>query len=228
MSATEPLLARRAAAGLATALWLVATQAFAQPVGAPPATAPRINIDALPQPVTRTPIDLSALAQGYAAQADTAAGPQALARGPGLFVFVSLSMPRPTLLRLFEQASRARALVVLRGLANGSLRDTASQVQSLLDGHAVAVQIDPQAFDRFSIAEVPSFVLVRDGTRPASCASGTCAPPEAYLQVAGDVSLDYALQHMQRAAPGFSAEATGFLQRLQPPARPQPRSPGRP
>ena len=57
-------------------------------------------------------------------------------------------------------------------------------------------------------------VLVRDGTRPESCAAGTCAPPEGYLRVAGDVSLDYALEHMQRAAPGFTAEAAPFLARL--------------
>ena len=78
----------------------------------------------------------------------------------------------------------------------------------------MAVQIDPQAYDRFSIERVPSFVLVRDGTRPVSCASGTCAPPEAFLRAAGDVSLDYALEHMVRAAPAFQGDAAGFLRRL--------------
>ena len=182
------------------------------PANASSPTGP--SVDALPQPVTRTPIDLEAMARGYASQADAMDAAQELAKGPGLLVFVSLAMPRPTLQRLIEQAARARASVILRGLANGSLRETVAQVQPLIGQRQVAVQIDPQAFDRFAIARVPSFVLVRDGTRPESCAAGSCAPPEAFLRTAGDVSLDYALEHMQRAAPAFRADAAPFLARL--------------
>jgi conjugal transfer pilus assembly protein TrbC len=171
-------------------------------------------IDALPRPLTRAPIDLEALARGYASQTNAMEAAQGLAHGPGLFVFVSLTMPRPTLQRLIDQAARARASVILRGLVHGSLRDTVAQVQPLIGERQVAVQIDPQAFDRFAISRVPSFVLVRDGTRPASCAAGSCAPPEAFLRLSGDVSLDYALDHMQRAAPAFRADAGPFLTRL--------------
>ena len=178
-------------------------------------------IDALPQPVTRAPIDLEALARGYASQSEAMGAAQGLASGPGLFVFVSLSMPRPALEKLIDQAARARASVILRGFAQGSLRETVAQVQGLIGARQVAVQVDPQAFDRFSIARVPSFVLVRDGTRPVSCAAGSCAPPEGFLRVAGDVSLDYALEHMQRAAPGFSTEAGPFLARLGRPGQPR-------
>ena len=141
---------------------------------APVPSAPAI--EALPQPATRTPIDLEALARGYASQVDAMQAAEGLARGPGLFVFVSLSMPRPALQRLIDQAARARASVILRGLVKGSLRETVAQLQPLIGTRQVAVQIDPPAFDRFSIVRVPSFVLVRDGTRPVSCASGTCAP----------------------------------------------------
>lgn len=179
---------------------------------ASPSTSPRI--DAVPQPVTRTPVDLEALARGYASQADAMHAAQGLAGGPGLFVFISLSMPRPALQRLIDQAARARASVILRGFVNGSLRETVAKVQPLIGERQVAVQIDPQAFDRFAITRVPSVVLVRDGTRPVSCAAGTCPPPEGFLRIAGDVSLDYALEHMQRAAPEFRAEASGFLVRL--------------
>ena len=70
------------------------------------------------------------------------------------------------------------------------------------------------AFDRFAISKVPSFVLVRDGTRPVACASGSCAPADSFLRSTGDVSLDYALEHMQRSAPGFSPAADIFLKRL--------------
>ncbi len=172
------------------------------------------DIDALPQPHTQAPIDLEALAKGYSAQSNAMEQAQGLATGPGLFVFISLSMPQATLHRLLDQAARAKASVFIRGFAGGSLRETVAQVQSLIGQRQVAVQIDPQAFDRFSIDRVPSFVLVRDGTRPVSCASGVCAPPLAFLRATGDVSLDYALEHMQRRAPQFSKDAAGFLRRL--------------
>lgn len=174
----------------------------------------RPNIDALPQPQSQAPIDLEALARGYSAQSDAVEQTQGFAMGPGLFVFVSLSMPQATLQRLVDQAARAKASVFIRGFAGGSLRATVAQVQGLIGQRRVAVQIDPQAFDRFSIERVPSFVLVRDGTRPISCASGTCAPPEAFLRATGDVSLDYALEHMQHRAPQFSKDAAGFLRRI--------------
>ena len=86
---------------------------------APVPTQP--NIDALPQPKTTAPIDLEALAKGYSAQSDAMAQAQGLATGPGLFVFISLSMPRATLQRLVDQAARAQASVFIRGLAGGSL-----------------------------------------------------------------------------------------------------------
>ena len=174
----------------------------------------RPNLDALPQPRHNTPVDLEALARGYASQSSAMEQAQGLAAGPGLFVFVSLSMPQATLQRLVDQAARAKASVFIRGLVSGSLRDTVTQVQSLIGQRDVAVQIDPQAFDRFAIERVPSFVLVRDGTRPVSCASGTCAPPEGFVRTSGDVSLDYALEHMQHRAPQFAKDAAPFLRRI--------------
>lgn len=172
------------------------------------------NVEALPQPLSRTPIDLEALARGYASQADVITQAQGLATGPGLLVFVSLSMPRPTLQGLVDQAARAKASIVLRGFANGSLRDTVAQVQGLIGSRQVAVQIDPQAFDRYAVTRVPTFVLVRDGTRPVACASGSCAPADSFLRTCGDVSLDYALGHMRRSAPGFGPPADTFLKRI--------------
>jgi len=181
---------------------------------APATASPRI--DALPQPISPPAVlpSLEALAKGYAIEGNGADMAQGLAAGPGLMVFVSLSMPQPSLQRLVDQAARAKASVFIRGLVDGSLRQTVSQVQGLIGSRQVAIQIDPQAFDRFSIEKVPSFVLVRDGTRPASCASGTCAPPKGFVRTSGDVSLDYALEFMQRGAPGFSKDAALFLRRI--------------
>lgn len=174
-----------------------------------PYASPRI--DALPKPLTQTLPDLSAIARGYAADRQAAGG---MGKGPGLFVFASLGMPEATLMRLFDQAARAQASIVIRGLAGGSLRDTVARVQKLIGSRQVSVQIDPQAFDRYAVKRVPTFVLARNGERPESCASGSCPPPTDFVSTAGDVSLDYALEHLRRAAPALQQEAGVFLGRL--------------
>ena len=202
-------------AALAGTLLLAADQLCAQaaPIS-PPATGLRIEV--LPQPLASAPTDLEAIARGYAATPQDSPAPLGLQRGPGLIVFVSLAMPRPTLERLLDQAARAGASVVLRGFAAGSLRRTVTQLQALIGERRIAVQVDPPAFDRFGITRVPSFVLLRDGTRPQPCAAGSCAAPGNFVRVAGDVSLDYALAHMQQAAPAFVPETALFLERLRP------------
>ena len=194
----------------------LARQKYALPSEAGHRSAPlnSPNLEALPQPATRIPVDLEALARGYAGQSDAMTQAQGLATGPGLFIFVSMTMPRATLQGLVDQAARAKATIVIRGFANGSLRDTVTQVQGLIGQQQVAIQIDPLAFDRFAISKVPSFVLVRDGTRPVACASGSCAPADSFLRTTGDVSLDYALEHMQRSAPAFGPAAELFLKRI--------------
>ena len=194
----------------------LARQKYALPSEAGHRSAPlnSPNLEALPQPATPVLVDLEALARGYAGQSDAMMQAQGLTTGPGLFIFVSLTMPRATLQGLVDQAARAKASIVIRGFSNGSLRDTVAQVQGLIGKQQVAIQIDPLAFDRFAISKVPSFVLVRDGTRPVACASGSCAPADSFLRSTGDVSLDYALEHMQRFAPGFSPAAELFLKRI--------------
>lgn len=174
----------------------------------------RPNLDALPAPAAGASIDLEALARGYASQVEAMSQAQGLASGPGLLIFISLSMPQPTLQRLIDQAALAQASIVLRGFADGSLHTTVAQVQRLIGDRQVAVQIDPQAFDRYAVTRVPSFVLVRDGARPVACAGGSCASAEGFLRTSGDVSLDYALEYMQRSAPGFGPAADTFLKRI--------------
>ena len=170
------------------------------------------KVDALPQPATKTPVDLAALAKGFDAPADALA--LGADRGAGLLIFVSFSMPEATLVRLVDQAARARASLVLRGLVNGSLRDTVERMQLLIGSRQVSVQIDPQAFDRFAIVRTPSFVLMREGAQPQSCGAGMCFAADQFVLAAGDVSLDYALEHFQRSVPRVAKDAAPFLKRL--------------
>ena len=175
------------------------------------------HLDRLPQPQTSKAPSLEAIARGYevsGAGAGAIAQTRGLASGPGLLVFVSFSMPQPTLERLLEQAALAKATLLLRGFVNGSLQETVLRAQRLIGQRDVAVQIDPQAFDRFAIDKTPSFVLVRDGAKSVPCASGQCFATDGFVRTAGDVSLDYALEHMQRMAPKFSRDTAQFLKRL--------------
>ena len=176
----------------------------------PVPAAPRI--DALPQPATKAPIDLEALAKGF--NNDAAQPAFAAKAGPTLLVFISFAMPEATIGRLLDQAERAGATLVLRGLVNGSLRDTVERMQRLIGERRVAVQIDPQAFDRFSIVRTPSFVLVRGGASAQPCSSGTCLTGDQFVMAAGDVSLEYALSFFERSVPAMARDASSFLRRM--------------
>jgi conjugal transfer pilus assembly protein TrbC len=177
--------------------------------GPPPAAqAPRI--ESLPQPAARHAIDLEALARGFASEGSNAALP---ATGQTqLLVFISLAMPEATLKRLIDQAARAPARLVLRGLSEGSLVRTATRVQALTGQRQVAIQIDPREFDRYTVRRVPAFVLVRDEAA-GGCAVGQCAGA-AHASVAGDVSLDHALEQIRDRVPGLREEATRLLASL--------------
>ena len=170
------------------------------------------RVDALPQPVAQTPLDLEAIAKGF----DVQTGQPAFKANavPGLLIFISFEMPEPTLARLVDQAARARASLVLRGLVNNSLRDTVERVQRLIGSRQVSVQIDPQAFDRFAVTRTPSFVLLQGGAQPRACGAAACFAADQFALAAGDVSLDYALEFIQRSTPRLARDASGFLGRL--------------
>ncbi|WP_418319587.1 type-F conjugative transfer system pilin assembly protein TrbC [Piscinibacter sakaiensis] len=175
-----------------------------------PSASPRI--DALPQPAA-PPLDLGAVAEGFLQSAQ--APRLGLTDEPLLLVFISLSMPAATLTRLVDQASRARAPLILRGLSNGSLTETVSKVQRLTAGRAVGVQIDPQAFDRYAISAVPAFVLKSDTATRSGCEAERCATGADFAKAVGDVSLDHALRQLARASSASALAARPFLQRLE-------------
>ena len=172
------------------------------------------KVDALPQPVVPPQIDLDAVARGYRAVDDGSAVTSLPSSEPTLLVFVSFSLPEPTLVRLVEQAAAARATLVLRGLVDGSLTKTVARAQALIGSRQVAFQIDPLAFDRFGVTQVPSFVLLRRGVEARACEAGSCFAADAFVRAAGDVSVRYALEFIGRTAPGFAGEAQPFLRRL--------------
>lgn len=134
-----------------------------------------------------------------------------------LRVFVTLDMPAASLKGLADQAARSGAVLVLRGLKDHSMRATLGAVQALIGERQLAWQIDPEAFKRFAVERAPTFVLLTGRTSgPAgeSTCTADCPLASSFVAVAGDVSIDYALQAMVRQVPGAKPHAQPFLTRL--------------
>ena len=130
-----------------------------------------------------------------------------------LRVFVTLDMPAASLKGLADQAARSGAVLVLRGLKDHSMRATLAAVQALIGERQIAWQIDPEAFKRFRVERAPTFVLLTGGAAAESC-TADCPVSSSFVAVAGDVSLDYALNAMVRQVPGSKPHAQPFLTRL--------------
>jgi len=205
VGAAQPAYTREGRSGVANPLRSGAPQP-GQVTGAP-------RLDRLPQPLQGRPVDVAAIARGFEAAGASAVG-RALEQGPQLLVFVSLSMPEGALRKLVEQAERARAVLVLRGLKDGSMVKTAAAVRQLLGERKAALQIDPQGFDRFGVNQVPTFVLLRDGTQAQRCADASCVPASSYATLVGDVTIEYALEWIETHSSNTQREAKVLLQRL--------------
>jgi len=138
--------------------------------------------------------------------------------GEDLLIFVSTSLPPETLKRLGEQAAKAGGVLMLRGfkggLKKGALGETMRAMRPIIETGA-GVQIDPEAFSRFEISAVPTFVLAapEPGCQPTE-EQPKCAWQAAKLS--GDVSLDYALEHWVRRGGRAGSIAQKYLDRMQP------------
>jgi conjugal transfer pilus assembly protein TrbC len=175
----------------------------AEPVPSPPQLAPappRLDIEALSRAG-------SGVVAGEGARSATP---------PALRIFVTLDMPPASLQLLLDQAERAGAVLVLRGLKAQSMRVTLEAVRALIGERKLGWLIDPEAFTRYGVQQAPTFVLALDdavaGT--GSC-TGTCSA-SAFLAIAGDVSLDYALEAMRRQRPVLAPRIDAILKRLRP------------
>ncbi|HXH85907.1 MAG TPA: type-F conjugative transfer system pilin assembly protein TrbC, partial [Nitrospira sp.] len=138
--------------------------------------------------------------------------------GPQLYVFVSFSMPEITLKRLLSQAARIDASLILRGLVDDDLGKTKDKIAGLMEADAQGrtrikggFAIDPTLFERFDISQVPSFVLT--DAPVTRCTESDCASAD-HVRLAGDITIDYALETISREAPAMKASAEQLLARM--------------
>jgi conjugal transfer pilus assembly protein TrbC len=173
------------------------------------AQAPNIpimpNLDALPQPVTSGnpahPIDIEAIARHFDRIGNRRQRALPQDGTPHLLAFVSFSMPLATLQRMAIDAERSHTTLVLRGMIDGDMQKTMQAVKDVIGQHKVAWFIDPDAFTRFAVTSVPSYVLLKRGAVARDCGGNQCFADGDFAKVSGDVSIDYALDHIASQLP---------------------------
>lgn len=160
---------------------------------------PSVNLTQLP-----TPQASLANLQGWVRQAQSTqllAGQEHPVKG---IVFVSFSMPEQAIKNYLMQVARihgGRSIKLsIRGLdESNSLIKTQQRISKLMTGMGAEVDIDPGAFERFNVQQVPAMVFYKDDPLgEAQCAiKGEKSNHQTdYLMVYGDVSIDYAIDHL--------------------------------
>jgi conjugal transfer pilus assembly protein TrbC len=135
-------------------------------------------------------------------------------RGPELMVFVSFSIPRPSLERIVAESERTGAVLVLRGLKGNSLTRMGEEVAQLIGKRQVTAIIHPPAFTQFKVMQVPALVLA-NASQATRIGTDGCASPSSFVKVDGDVSQGYALDLIERQAPAWSEVARRFAAKLE-------------
>ena len=185
-----------------------------------PNTLPRTSFPKLPEPdseqLTRARAEIGKLldlAGQHDALTDTST-----ASGPQFYVFVSFSMPDITLRRLLSQAQRVGAPLVLRGMVENDMNKTRIKVGKLLGADKKGnttieggLSIDPTLYERFSVSVVPSFVLTDAPVQ--ACTQAGCPTPE-FVRLAGDVTVEYALEAIAREVPAMREDAQLLLETM--------------
>ena len=86
---------------------------------------------------------------------------------PEILLFTSLSVPAASWRQWARDAARIGAPLVMRGVAEGSLRATVKRIGDRLGGAEAGVAIDPRLFRLFGIDGCPPWSSCRAACRPA-------------------------------------------------------------
>ena len=120
-----------------------------------------------------------------------------------LYIFISLSLHKNTILELLSQAKRVGGVLVLRGLKEGSWKKTIEFMLPILEEHEEGIILDPTLFKRFDIGKVPAIVLAKDlrldsdylgNNNGGSDFNNERAKPDSFDKISGNISIDYALR----------------------------------
>ena len=131
-----------------------------------------------------------------------------------LMIFVSTSMPTKALVMLGREAKATGAILVMRGMVaplgtKGAMQKTMEALQPV-GATGAQIQIDPEAFSRYNVKAVPTFVIA---SKEDTCSSDTCDSKS--FALAGDVTLEYALEQWSNRGGAIGKQADMYLQRLE-------------
>ena len=131
-----------------------------------------------------------------------------------ILIFTSLSVPAASWRQWARDAARVGAPLVLRGVGEGGLRETAKLIGARLGGHDAGVAIDPRLFRLFGVSRVPAVVVAPGGVPP--CRSRGCSddPAPAHDKVTGNIGLVAALEAIAAEGDAGRAVAKLNLERL--------------
>ena len=168
---------------------------------------PHIERVQAPAPTPKT--DIAELARQF-----QDAGNEAFSSKPkyDLLIMASLSMPKEALIRLAEQAQRAHATFIFRGLSGNSMTKMSQDVRNAMGGVPASIVINPPAFKQFSVTRVPAIVIATH--QAGNVLESGCSKAQTYVKVSGDVSLDYALDYIERKSPQWAGIAHEFRSRI--------------
>ena len=131
-----------------------------------------------------------------------------------VLIFTSLSVPPESWRQWARDAARTGAPLVLRGVGEGGLPETAKRIGERLGGAEAGVAIDPRLFRLFGVTHVPAVAVVPAGVPP--CRSRGCAgdPAPAHDLVAGNIGLIAALEAVADEGSVGRKAARRYLGRL--------------
>lgn len=105
------------------------------------------------------------------------------------------TLDKDTVLLYAAQAVKYRIPVVLRGFINNSYQETSKYIRQIRELFPeLTILIDPPAYEKYDITEVPTLVVTKE---PNSPTKDGCAAPGNFSKVSGEVSIQALLDYVR-------------------------------
>ena len=112
-------------------------------------------------------------------------------------VFVSFSMPTHLLEETLSESARLHIPAILNGLVDNSMPKTMKQIEVLSKTVPnLNLQIDPTAFERFGIRQVPALVV--DNGHDFDVLYGNLSLREGLMRIAGNGDSGFSVEDARR------------------------------
>lgn len=131
-----------------------------------------------------------------------------------LRVFVSHSMGKSLLKSYIAGARRYGAILVFKGLPNGSWRELSDLIYEITEGERAAIELDDIAFSKYGIVSVPSFIFSKEEDVFDLDRDDSNISDSSYDKIVGNIGIRRALEEIA-ASGDLSDDANRILGRLQ-------------